>query len=83
MVLQQGDFVEFCMPDGQYRPALVVRPWSDICAQLQVFPDKTNDGPDPYGLDWFRSSCQGGAQTFTGPGTWRFRTVPRFVAVPL
>lgn len=81
--MQHGDFVEYCMPNGEYRPALVVRAWSEHCAQLQVFTDKVNDGPDPHEQDWFRSSCSLG----TAPGTWRplpsmFRFVPAPAAIP-
>ncbi len=34
---------------GEHRPALVVRVWSDVCVQLQVFTDATNDFPTGIG----------------------------------
>lgn len=39
-----GRIVEYVMEDGQIRPAIIVRVWSDICVQLQVFTDGDNDG---------------------------------------
>jgi hypothetical protein len=62
-------FVDYIMPDGSTRPALVVRDWTADCASIQVFSDPGNDGQDPYGAGWFRSSCSRG----TAPGTWRER----------
>jgi hypothetical protein len=62
-------FVDYIMPDGSTRPALVVRDWTAACASIQVFPDRVNDGPDPLGFEWFRSSCSVG---YT-PGAWRHR----------
>jgi hypothetical protein len=62
-------FVDYAMPDGSTRPAIVVRDWTADCASIQVFSDPRNDGQDPYGAGWFRSSCSRG----TAPGTWRER----------
>jgi hypothetical protein len=67
-VIQRGDFVDYCIAEGEYRPALVVREWpGSPCLQLQVFVDKSNDGADPLGFDWFRSSAVRGDVA----GTWR------------
>jgi len=43
--LTEGRIVHFVMPDGQHRPAIVVRKWNDYngCCNLQVFLDGTND----------------------------------------
>ena len=60
-----GDIVEFQISPGQWRPAMLVRVWTDICAQLQVFPDRFNDGSDA--TDWARSSAMRGDQV----GQWR------------
>lgn len=68
----RGSFVDYCIGGGEYRPALVVREWSPDGAQLQVFTDKANDGADPLGFDWFRSSASRG----TGSGTWRDLPIP-------
>ena len=57
--LTHGRIVEFRLDGGpnagQYRPAMVVRVWTDECAQLEVHTDRSNDGPDPFGAEWFRS----------------------------
>jgi hypothetical protein len=62
-------FVDYIMPDGSTRPALVVRDWTADCASIQVFPDRACDGPDPLSFEWFRSSCLLGDK----PGAWRHR----------
>ncbi len=41
--LTVGRIVHFVMPDGDHRPAIVVRTWGGDCVQLQVFLDGTND----------------------------------------
>jgi hypothetical protein len=66
MPLQRGTFVDYRISDTEIRPALVVRVWTETCAQFQVFPDKANDGADPWGADWFRSSAVRG----DGVGQW-------------
>lgn len=74
--LTHGRIVEFRLDSGpkagQYRPAMVVRVWSNDCAYLQVFTDKVNDGADPWaplaGGEWVRASCMRG----TDLGTWRW-----------
>jgi hypothetical protein len=63
----RGTFVDYRIHNGEYRPALVVRVWTENCVQLQVFPDHANDGMDVYGAGWFRSSASRGTEI----GTWR------------
>lgn len=55
-----GRIVLYRMPDGQDRPAMIVRVWSDTCVNLQVFTDGENDagnvlermpGPFPGGRE--------------------------------
>lgn len=43
--LTEGRIVHFVLPDGQHRPAIVVRVWNQDngCANLLVFTDGTND----------------------------------------
>jgi hypothetical protein len=53
--LTEGRIVHFVMPNGQHRPAIVVRVWrvtqaegsalppENGCSQLQVFTDGSND----------------------------------------
>lgn len=65
MTHQHGDIVEFCIATNVWRPAMLVRVWTDVCAQLQVFPDRFNDGSDP--TDWARSSAMRGDEV----GQWR------------
>jgi hypothetical protein len=71
--MKHGDMVEFCISPGLWRPAMLVRIWTDTCAQVQVFPDRVNDGgpdgKDPMGADWFRSSVSRGIDV----GNWRPR----------
>ena len=38
-----GRIVHFILSNGEHRPAIVVRVWSNECVQLQVFLDGTND----------------------------------------
>lgn len=38
-----GRIVHFHLSDGEVRPAIIVRVWSDTCVQLQVFTDGYND----------------------------------------
>jgi hypothetical protein len=79
-VIQRGEFVDYAIAEEEYRPALVVRVWTDACVQLQVFADKVNDGADPLGFDWFRSSAVRGDVA----GTWRPLpgTALRFAPMP-
>lgn len=39
-----GQLVLFRINENEVRPALIVRPWSEHCANLLVFPDGSNDG---------------------------------------
>jgi hypothetical protein len=71
-------FVDYLMPDGSTRPALVVRDWAESCVSVQVFPDRVNDGEDPLGFGWFRSSCSRGDRA----GCWRERQTWAFVPAP-
>jgi len=47
----EGRMVHFVMPDGEHRPAVVVRVWRPQTPEnpgycnLQVFTDGSNDGP--------------------------------------
>lgn len=47
--LTEGRMVHFVMPDGQHRPAVVVRVWREVVSacegyvNLQVFTDSSND----------------------------------------
>lgn len=45
-----GRVVHFVMPDGQHRPAFVVRVWDHELVNLQVFTDGYNDSP-PSGVN--------------------------------
>jgi hypothetical protein len=46
-----------------------------------VFPDKSNDGADPFGCDWFRSSAScGEGLGFWIPRPGLFSFVPSVVA---
>lgn len=76
-MLKHGEMVEFCIGEQhgakQWRPAMLVRVWTETCAQVQVFPDRVNDGgpngEDPTGQNWFRSSACRGDEV----GQWRPR----------
>ncbi len=57
--LTEGRIVHFVMPNGEHRPAIVVRVWRDLqdrypgYCDLQVFTDGTNDGPEnAAGIRW-------------------------------
>jgi hypothetical protein len=51
--LTEGRIVHYVMPDGEHRPAIVVKVWDHDgptgTANLQVFTDGTND--NPWGLE--------------------------------
>ena len=71
MIPSIGRIVHFVLPDGQHRPAIIVRVWDDIptpesLVQLQVFTDGENDGLQ--NVEW-RTSVQQHALT-PKPGTW-------------
>lgn len=53
--LIEGRLVHFVMPDGQHRPAIVVRVWSKETGycNLQVITDGSNDGQEnTSGMRW-------------------------------
>ncbi|MDB5094462.1 MAG: hypothetical protein JWO85_2563 [Candidatus Eremiobacteraeota bacterium] len=68
-----GRIVHFVLPDGQVRPAIIVRVWSPEMVNLRVFLDGTNDAPDGGYLqrEWatsvhYREYAVGNY----APGTW-------------
>lgn len=71
MIPSIGRTVHFIMPDGQHRPAIIVRVWDTqpsnaSLVQLQVFTDSSND-KEPNVI-WRTSVHQD--DTATEPGTW-------------
>ena len=82
--LTEGRIVHFVMPDGEHRPAIIVKVWSKESGlvNVQVFTDSTNDYDrkletlNPYnvemkaGLAW-RTSIRPDLET-TVPGTWHW-----------
>lgn len=53
--LIEGKIVHFVMPNGQHRPAIIVKVWDWFtgCCNLQVFTDGMNDDENTYlGLVW-------------------------------
>jgi hypothetical protein len=71
MIPSIGRIVHFIMPDGQHRPAIIVRVWDPkatnaTLVQLQVFTDSSND-KEPNVI-WRTSVHQD--ETATKPGTW-------------
>lgn len=71
-----GRIVYFVMPDGQIRPAIIVRVWSDEMVQLQVFTDGSNDGAENAGgIVWKTSVHFNQPPDATSPvasGTWHW-----------
>jgi hypothetical protein len=73
--LTEGRMVHFVMPDGEHRPAVIVRVWhfSGVCdghVNLQVFTDGTNDGQaNAAGIVWQASICYDANK---GLGTWHW-----------
>lgn len=68
--LTEGRIVHFVLPNGDHRPAIVVRVWTAPLVNLQVFIDGTNDHvpQDTYNV-WqtsipFNESGK--------PGTWHW-----------
>ncbi len=43
MSLAVGRIVNFVMANGEIRPAIIVRVWSETCVNLRVFLDGWND----------------------------------------
>lgn len=71
--LTVGQIVNYVLPDGrsagQIRPAIVVRVWSDICCNLQVFVDGDNDYPYSQSPIWITSSLYSEEKT---PRSWHY-----------
>lgn len=70
-----GRIVHCVLPDGQHRPAIIVRVWDQYrgldgvpMVNLQVFTDQTNDGFQG-GTEW-RTSVHFDASD--EPGTWHW-----------
>ncbi len=62
--LKIGSLVHIVMEDGQHRPAICVRIWSNEGGNFQMFLDGTNDGqiditPEEQksGIKWMTSVC--------------------------
>ncbi len=71
MIPSLGRIVHFILPDGQHRPAIIVRIWDVVptdksMVQLQVFTDGTNDRLQ--NVEWRKSVHQDPAAAT--PGTW-------------
>lgn len=80
--LTEGRIVHYVLPDGQHRPAIVVRVWDRNpddpigCCQLQVFVDGSNDHHQisanevGHGTVWRTSvRCD---EVGKAPGTWHW-----------
>lgn len=68
--LIEGRMVHYVMPNGEHRPAVVTRVWSEGCCNLTVFPDLTNDGQAyATGLKWATSV---GFSEEKSPNTWHW-----------
>lgn len=74
--LTEGRIVHFVMPNGEHRPAVIVRVWhvtgpSDGYVNLQVFTDGANDyGQENLaGIVWKTSICY---DENKGVGTWHW-----------
>ncbi len=57
-----GRIVHYVLANGEHRPAIIVRVWSDVCINLLVFRDGINDpgllgGGDGY-VQWATSVVQ-------------------------
>jgi hypothetical protein len=69
----EGRIVHYVMPDGQHRPAILVRCWSEEagCANLRVFSDGGNDIAANNGreIDWETSVLHSEGKE---PRTWHF-----------
>jgi hypothetical protein len=80
-----GRIVHFVLPNGEHRPAIIVRVFDPVptpasVANLQVFLDGSNDAParQPGASDLlWRTSVHQDAETMK-PGTWHS---PEIVAV--
>jgi hypothetical protein len=71
---QIGQIVNYVLKggksEGEIRPAIVVRKWSETCVQLQVFTDCSNDGPEYTPNVVWKTSVLYSAATKKEPGTW-------------
>ncbi len=74
--LIEGRMVHFVMPDGDHRPAVIVRVWRDQQAttpgysNLQAFADGGNDGPgNENGIRWETSVSYSETKE---PRTWHW-----------
>jgi hypothetical protein len=74
--LFEGRIVHYVMPNGDHRPAIVVRVWRGPCGEesgcsnLQVFTDGRNDGPGfESGVHWATSVAYSDEPK---PGTWHW-----------
>ena len=63
--------VHFVLPNGEHRPAVIVRVWSEVCVNLSVFTDGENDAAYGQGADtvWETSRLLDPGAT---PGTWHW-----------
>lgn len=69
-----GRTVHFVMPNGDHRPAIIVRVWDHTAVQLQVFVDGSNDAGLVHAtelgqLTVWRTSVHQDADELK-PGTW-------------
>ena len=73
--LTEGRMVHFVLPNGEHRPAVIVRVWhvTGVCdgyVNLQVFTDGTNDGQEnAAGIAWKTSVCYDENKSV---GTWHW-----------
>jgi len=78
--LIEGRIVHYVMPDGQHRPAIIIRVWNpEGTCNLTVFPDWSNDNQSGYGaginmgqgtaLLWATSIVH---SVIPKPGTWHW-----------
>lgn len=74
--LTEGRIVHFTMPNGNHRPAIVVKVWSKETGlvNLQVFTDGLNDAPlhtnDAPGLMWATSIFPDETEKRVGSWHW-------------
>lgn len=69
-----GRIVNFVMPDGSIRPAIVVRVWGsgdpgEDLVNVQVFTDSHNDGFE-WGVEWRTSVRHDEIHNATGTWHW-------------
>ncbi len=74
--VQIGDIVHYVLPDGQHRPAIVVKIWNPTCVNMIVFADGLNDGGFGYSpafSEWKTSVLLDENPNEYVPGTFLFR----------